>query len=102
MICVSIAYSLLQVLPAGLPARPIIAPLRDGGTMQLVGGSWQHGAHAAALPGQIIYDNTCGPIAYLSVPPGTLVTDDGEVPSPTAPDPPGCRTSYAINGFQIA
>ncbi len=85
--------------------RSIPAPVRDGGTLHLADGSWTRKSSAASLGADILYNNTCNS-GYFSSLSGDTYIDEGRVPGTSSPDSaiskPGCATSYAIDGFQVA
>ena len=85
--------------------RPVTGPVRDAGIYHAATSTWTRKASAASLGADIIYNNTY-PSGFFMALSGDTFVKEGRVPSPTSPtnlgSRPGCRTSYTIDGFQIA
>ena len=114
----------LAILPAPAPAqqdgsallRPIVAEVRDAGTLHLGTGTWtRRAAPSAALAGPtVLYANTCPSGYFATMVQNERWTDEGVVPGATMPTTPstaipggydtasGCQSSHSVDGFQIA
>jgi hypothetical protein len=93
---------------ARMALRPITSPVKDAGVYHVGLGTWTRKAPLAPVTGpDIYYANTCNTSYYAAQAQNEVFSDEGRVPSDTGPvHPPdenaGCRTSYLVNGFEIA
>jgi len=89
--------ALSQVLATSRPA----VGARDAGTFHVATNTWTRRVQQSTqnlIGPDVLYDNTCT-TGYFSPLVGDTYVDEGRLPSPSAPAPTGCATSYRIDGF---
>ena len=98
----------------------IASPVRHAGVFHVATGTWTKGASLASLVGpDVIYDNTCSGVYFLTMHNLEKWQHRSRIPSTSGPtndsvyygngDPahrfderPGCQDSYLVDGFQVA
>ncbi|MCY2961730.1 MAG: hypothetical protein NTY35_16335 [Planctomycetota bacterium] len=103
LVALGAAAQAQQAIPS--KAHPITGTVRDAGVFHAATNTWTRKASQANIGADIIYNNT-NSTGYFSALSGDTYNDEGRIPSPSSPtnlnSRPGCRTSYNIDGVQIA
>ena len=112
--CLTSACCATALAQAPALEHPIVAPIRRASMRRLDDGRWIRTSAAAAAVSDVLFDNTCVATAYHALVQGGTLTDEGRLPSASAPatpsvalagrfdEAPGCASAYVVEAFEIA